>query len=61
LNVSDATSEDDGILVTVVFDGELKTSYIMLLDGRSFTVLNYAYLPYKVPFSFHGNWFPELY
>merc|ERR1712088_741983 len=53
-------AEDDGVLVTVVFDGEQKRSYLLLLDGQTFTEVNRSYLPFKVPFSFHGNWFPEL-
>jgi carotenoid cleavage dioxygenase-like enzyme len=54
-------AEDDGLLVTVVFDGEKEQSYLLLLDGKTFEVVNYSYLPVRVPFSFHGNWFPELY
>jgi len=56
-----AEAEDDGVLVTVVFDGELKKSYLLLLDGQTFEEINRSYLPKFVPFSFHGNWFPELY
>ena len=56
-----AEAEDDGVLVTVVFDGKKKSSYLLLLDGQTFTEVNRSYLPFKVPFSFHGNWFPELY
>lgn len=56
-----AEAEDDGVLVTVVFDGELKKSYLLLLDGQTFKEINRSYLPKFVPFSFHGNWFPELY
>ena len=55
-----ADTEDDGLLLTVVFDGEQKRSYLLLLDGETFTEVNRSYLPFKVPFSFHGNWFPEL-
>lgn len=56
-----AKDEDDGVVVTIVFDGEKKQSYLLLLDGQTFSELNWSYLPYNVPFSFHGNWFPELY
>ena len=52
--------EDDGLLVTVVFDGAREQSYVLLLDGKTFTEVNRAYLPHIIPFSFHGNWFPEL-
>merc|ERR1711936_608575 len=50
--------EDDGVLITIVFDGEREQSYVLLLDGRTFTEIDRSYLPYNVPFSFHGNWFP---
>ena len=53
-------AEDDGLVVTVVYDGTAGFSYLLLLDGRSFTEVTRAYLPHRVPFSFHGNWFPEL-
>ena len=57
----DGESEDDGVLVTIVFDGEKEQSYLLVLDGQTFEMVNYSYLPVTVPFSFHGNWFPELY
>jgi len=57
----EGTNEDDGIIVTIVFDGTKEESYLLLLDGQTFEEINIAYLPYSVPFSFHGNWFPELY
>ena len=52
--------EDEGILLTVVFDGESNKSFLLLLDGLTFTEVDRAYLPTFVPFSFHGSWFPEL-
>lgn len=56
----DGTEEDDGVVITVVFDGVAKQSYLLLLDGKTFEEMNYSYLPHNIPFSFHGNWFPEL-
>jgi len=56
-----AVFEDDGVVVTIVYDGVKKKSYLLLLDGQTFEELNYSYLPHNVPLSFHGNWFPELY
>ena len=55
-----AEDEDDGVLMTVVFDGEQRRSYLLLLDGTTFTEVDRSYLPFRVPFSFHGNWFPAL-
>jgi len=56
----DAEDEDDGTVITVVFDGEREQSYLLLLDGKTFQEINRSYLPHNIPFSFHGNWFPEL-
>ena len=60
-NPEEGTEEDDGILITISFDGEREESYVLLLDGITFEEIDRAYLPVKIPFSFHGNWFPELY
>ena len=56
----DGVQEDDGVLLTIVFDGETQQSYILVLDGITFEEIDRAYLPINIPFSFHGNWFPEL-
>ena len=56
----DGEDEDDGVIVTVVFDGEAEQSYLLHLDGKSFEVINQLYLPHNIPFAFHGNWFPNL-
>jgi len=52
-------SEDDGVLVTIVYDGPKEQSYLLLLDGATFTEINRAYLPVNIPMSFHGMYFPE--
>ena len=56
----EGTEEDDGVLITISFDGWRAQSYVMLLDAQTFEEINRSYLPYKIPFSFHGNWFSEL-
>ena len=55
-----AGAEDYGVLVTLVCDGEQKMSHLLLLGGKTFTEINWSYLPFKVTFSFHGNSFPKL-
>lgn len=52
-------SEDDGILITTVYDGEVEKSYLLILDAKSFTPINKAWLPHEIPMSFHGMYFPE--
>ena len=46
--------EDDGLLVTVVHDGEAEQSYILLLDASTLETVGEAYLPGIVPWTFHG-------
>ena len=55
----DPQSEDDGVLVTIVFDGERERSYYLVLDAVSFTPINKAYLQHNIPWSAHGLYFPE--
>ena len=57
----DGVEEDDGVLITISFNGETQQSYVLLLDAKTFEEIDRAYLPINIPFSFHGNWFPELY
>ena len=53
------TSEDDGILLSLVFDGEREKSYLLLLDARTFQPVATSYLPRNIPWSAHGMHFPE--
>ncbi|HEX2911803.1 MAG TPA: carotenoid oxygenase family protein [Chloroflexia bacterium] len=49
-----ATSEDDGVVLSVVLDGNTNHSFLLALDGTSFTECGRANLPYHIPFGFHG-------
>lgn len=50
----DASSEDDGVLLTVVLDADRNTSYLLLLDARDLSEVARALVPQHVPFGFHG-------
>ena len=52
-------AEDDGVLITIGFDGEHEKSYLLLLDATTFRPMNKAYLPHHIPWSAHGMYFPE--
>ena len=52
-------AEDDGVIMTIAFDGEKKQSYLLLLDGFSLETVAITYLPYNVPWTAHGMHFPE--
>ena len=45
--------------MTLAYDGELKQSYMMLLDAKTLEVVATAYLPHNIPWSAHGYHFPE--
>merc|ERR1719325_330603 len=55
----DGVAEDDGVLITVGYDGEKEQSYLLVLDAATFAPLNTAYLPHNIPWSAHGMHFPE--
>merc|ERR1712126_283194 len=52
-------SEDDGVPITIGFDGTKEQSYLMFMDAKTFTPINQAYLPHNIPWSAHGMYFPE--
>lgn len=53
----DATSENDGVVLSVVLDADKSTSFLLVLDAATFTELARAELPQHVPFGFHGAFF----
>jgi carotenoid cleavage dioxygenase-like enzyme len=52
-----ATQEDDGVLLSVVLDALAGTSFLLVLDARTFTEVARAQAPHHVPFGFHGQFF----
>ena len=56
-----AIAEDDGYLMTFVYDESTKTSDFIVLDARDLSqpALATVHLPVRVPYGFHGNWVPD--
>jgi carotenoid cleavage dioxygenase-like enzyme len=53
-----ASAEDDGVVVATVLDGAQQSSYLVVLDARTMTVLAKTYTKKRVvPFSLHGQRF----
>lgn len=50
------TSEDDGVLLSIVFDGVKGVSYMAVIDAQTLELLATAYSQTKIPYSFHGQW-----
>ena len=67
---ADGLSEDDGWVLSYVFDESQldrygnclpnATSELWIIDARNMTdVVGKVHLPQRVPYGLHGNWFPE--
>jgi beta,beta-carotene 9',10'-dioxygenase len=52
-------TEDDGVLLSVVLDGEAQRSFLLVLDAATMRECARAYAPHVIPFGFHGNYFPD--
>ena len=55
----DAKEEDDGVLLSVVFDAKAYNTFLLVLDASTQEEQARAVLPEVVPFSFHGKFFSE--
>lgn len=55
----ETSTEDAGVVLSVVLDSQLGTSFLLVLDGQSFTEIARTRLPQYVPLGFHGQFFKE--
>ncbi len=53
----DGTSEDDGVLLSVVLDTTKGNSFLLVLDAKSFAEIARAEVPHHIPFGFHGQFY----
>ncbi|MEA5582635.1 carotenoid oxygenase family protein [Nodularia harveyana UHCC-0300] len=56
-----ATSEDDGWLITFVYDQNTETSELVVVNAQDVTAEPVArvIIPQRVPYGFHGTWISE--
>jgi len=52
-------SEDDGVLLSLALDGTEGRSLLLCLDAETLDERARAPLPHRVPYSFHGQFYPE--
>lgn len=52
-------NEDDGWVLTFVYDLARDASDVVILDGHSLDQVASIHIPRRVPFGFHGNWLPN--
>ena len=51
--------EDDGVILSVVFDSSTGRSFLLVLDAASFEERARAEVPHHVPFGFHGQFISD--
>jgi all-trans-8'-apo-beta-carotenal 15,15'-oxygenase len=52
----DATAEDDGWLLCLVYNAALHKSQLVILDARDLTTLATLTLRHHIPYPLHGSW-----
>ena len=56
----EATTEDDGVILSVVLDAKQGKSFLLVLVASDYEELARAQVPHHIPFGFHGNYFAAL-
>ncbi len=52
-----AVEEDEGVVLSVVLEAQHNTSFLLVLDGRTFSEVARAAAPHRIPHGFHGQFF----
>ncbi len=55
MSAPDARAENEGVLLSVVFDAGRGTSFMLVLDAQTLGEVARAELPHHIPFGFHGQ------
>lgn len=55
-----ATSEDDGVLLSIALGTEQQNSFLLVLDAATFSEIARAEVPHHIPFGFHGQFFNDV-
>ena len=53
-----AVDEDDGVLLSQVYDGDKRETFLLVLDTRDMAELSRCYTGMRCPISFHGQFLP---
>ncbi|MCP5492114.1 MAG: carotenoid oxygenase family protein [Chlamydiales bacterium] len=57
VSAPDALEEDDGVVLSVIIDHIQNSSFLLILDGKSFKEIGRARAPHLIPVGFHGQYF----
>ncbi len=54
IGAPNSQAEDDGVILSVVLNAQLKNSFLLVLDGKNFKEIARAEVPHHIPFGLHG-------
>jgi carotenoid cleavage dioxygenase-like enzyme len=54
----DRVDEDDGVILSQIYDGNRRETALLILDAKNMQVLAKAYTGQRSPMDFHGTWIP---
>jgi beta,beta-carotene 9',10'-dioxygenase len=52
-----SAEEDEGVVLAVVLDLRKRSSFLLVLDGKSFEEIGRAFVPHAIPPGLHGQYF----
>jgi carotenoid cleavage dioxygenase-like enzyme len=55
-----AKEEDEGVALSVVLDTKNKSSFLLVLDGKTFEEVARVTVPHLIPMGFHGHFYPYV-
>ena len=55
-----AKEEDEGVALSVVLDTKNQTSFLLVLEGKTFEELARVAIPHLIPMGFHGHFYPYV-
>jgi len=53
------SDEDEGVILSVVLDEKVASSFLLVLDASSFEEIARVGIPQAILFGYHGAYFPE--
>jgi all-trans-8'-apo-beta-carotenal 15,15'-oxygenase len=58
---SSESAEDDGWVMSLIYDASIHRSKIVILDGRDLSLVATLRLKHHIPYGLHGSWTPEYF
>jgi carotenoid cleavage dioxygenase-like enzyme len=55
----DGTTEDDGVLLSQIYDGIRRETALLVLDAKTMDVQATVWTGQRSPMDFHGAWIPS--